>query len=277
MNKVIKLATFLVLVPLFISANDLWYYSYESGMKAFHAGDLNKAEFKLSSALSAQPTQGKRIKAYGTKFIRYIPDYYLGVIYFRQGRYQEALERLQKAKNAKLVTGNEAEFEELLNYVQLAEEKLKPTQEVPSENMIVPEAIEAKQIPLVADDLYTSFKKEENITVQLNFPPVPKGTREKPEVKVTTDEAELKALVAFYSADYQRAISLLEQVVLKNVQSVKAHFYLGCSYAALALQSGKRNELQRSKEHFTIVRKLNPSYKCDSKYISPRILQLYSR
>jgi hypothetical protein len=120
------LIALLILAWSYVFAQDLWYDSYESGLRAYQSGDWVQAEMKFKAALKAQPTQGKRIKAYGTKFIRYIPDYYLGMICIRQGRYDEALKQFEKVKSVKLLTPEDSEYKDLTTGIRLAEEQLKP-------------------------------------------------------------------------------------------------------------------------------------------------------
>ena len=117
-----------------VRAELLWYDAYESGMKAFQSGNINRAERLFITALKEQPDQGNRIKAYGTRFIRYFPDFYLGIVYIRQGRYEEGLKQLEKTKTSKLISRQDPEYSELLTYSQMAEERLKPPAPLPAGN-----------------------------------------------------------------------------------------------------------------------------------------------
>ncbi len=84
-------------------AAELWYEQYDSGLKAVAASDWSAAETRLKAAMQLQPKQGKQVRAYGTRFIRYIPAYYLGVVYFNQGRSADALNQFQNISNSGLI------------------------------------------------------------------------------------------------------------------------------------------------------------------------------
>lgn len=325
----------LLLLTLPVFSEDLWYASYESGMRAFQSGDWKKAETRLNAALKAQPAQGKHIKAYGTKFIRYIPQYYLGVISIRMGNYREALERFKKVQAEKLLLPGDAEYAEMDQLVRLAQDQLTSKD--------VAESPEAKQAPVVSDESparaqeavevalpenhgenqnkeeqqriaqerfdallqeaetalrarkYSSARDLVKQAAELGLDPktIESNTArieaaERSELlasqrlKVTSrapDEEEVKALMAFYSADYNRSIVLLEKLASRNGRSARLHFYLGCSHAALGLLQGRNGkpELQKSREHFARSRQLDPALHYDARYISPRILQLYQQ
>jgi len=93
------------------------------------------------------------------------------------------------------------------------------------------------------------------------------------------------AVRSFYSGQYNHSANLLERAIASKNSSAKAHFYLGCSYAALAfLQhktktgiAGKEKLLNNAQQQFAASRKINPSLKYDQRFISPRVLQIYER
>jgi len=118
----------ITLLPISVFAA-VWYDEYDAGVKAIAARDWSSAEARLKTALALQPKQGRQVRAYGIRFIRYIPDYYLGVAYFNQGKYQDALNQLQRIQKTGLVAQGDPEFPELSRLIQLAGEKLKPKTE----------------------------------------------------------------------------------------------------------------------------------------------------
>jgi hypothetical protein len=122
---------FILLLGLFSAiASDLWYAEYDAGLKAIAAKDWTTAESKLKTALSLQPKQGRQVLAYGVRFIRYIPEYYLGVVRFNQGRYQDALDGFERVQKKGLVVQGDAEFAQMITMMQAGTEKLKPKQKI---------------------------------------------------------------------------------------------------------------------------------------------------
>lgn len=341
----------------------LWYDAYESGMKAFQSGNLNRAERMLIAAMKEQPDQGSRIKAYGTRFIRYFPDLYLGIVYIRQGRYEEGLKQLEKTKSAKLISRGDPEYSDLLTYSQMAEERLKPpapaavtdttaarrSQEEAADMLEKSRALiaegrldEAKQVLQSALQKDPSSKSLVDVSVEITQKelelrsqqerekakqqfdllmaqvnneianrqfgharallreasdlgldeaavasaaeriaaaeaPAPQTTGVQNVPSPEQDPIELQALTAFYSGDYHRAITQFERIAAEGRNSARVSFYLGCSHAALALAQQKADPsvLEKAKTYFSNVHKANPDYRYDSRYISPRILQLF--
>lgn len=326
---------FLLLLTASLFSEDLWYASYESGMKAFQFGDWKKAEARLNAALKAQPAQGKHIKAYGTKFIRYIPQYYLGVISIRMGNYQEALERFEKVKAAKLILPGDAEYAEMDQFVRLAQDQLTPKRVAESPEAKQPQAptndrparqqeaaketLSEDRVPdhpweeqqrIATERVAELLQQADNALRAKQYSSaralVKQASELGPEPKTIQsisarieagekhewieshqpggnapppDEEEVKALTAFYSADYVQSIALLEKLAARKDRSAKMHFYLGCAHAALGLLQGRSGdaELQKSREHFALTRQLDPAFRYDSRYISPRILHLYQQ
>jgi hypothetical protein len=110
-------------------------------------------------------------------------------------------------------------------------------------------------------------------------PDNPEGMRLRALIPSREDRgsAERQALLAFYSGEYQTAVALLEEL-LSDRPSAKLHFYAGCSYAAMGFLKPHSGELlNKAKEHFLSTRSLSPNFRYDSKYISPRVLELFSR
>lgn len=286
------------------AAADLWYDAYESGVRAFQSGNLQLAEQKLKAALKAQPTQGRRIKAYGTKFIRYMPEYYLGLINIRQGRYPEGLKQLESAQASRLVGPSDPEYNELKTAAQLAQERLTPkvpeksspeavastgpqsdttdllrqsgksTADIPAET--AKKEIEAREASPPAADTNAIHETENRIDHAKEKESTARNEKAESPAPAIHNDAELDALTAYYSGDYARAITLFQDLARDN-PSARIQFYLGCSYAALGLIQGREGQdsIRKAQEYFARARKLNASLQVDSRYISPRVLQMY--
>jgi hypothetical protein len=125
----LRVALFLCVFGWFASlarAEQLWYEAYDEGVKAIQEKNWSLAEQKFKDAIRQQPKPGKKIRAYGTRFITYIPDYYLGVAYLNQGRYQEAQVQLQKAQASGVISSGDPEFSQIPIMLQKIDQQLKP-------------------------------------------------------------------------------------------------------------------------------------------------------
>src|SRR5207249_5279057 len=71
--------------------------------------------------------QGKKIRAYGARYVRYFPEYYLGIIAFNEGKFEAALELFLKVRNAGLIGKGDEEYPELSELSRQAMAKLNPS------------------------------------------------------------------------------------------------------------------------------------------------------
>jgi hypothetical protein len=115
---VLLAAVLLAAAPL--PAADAWYQSYEKGLKAIAARQWEEAERHLKAAAASGPRPGRQVRAYGMRFMDFIPGYQLGVVYFNQQRYREALEELQRVEASGLVARGDAEHPRLAEMIEQA-------------------------------------------------------------------------------------------------------------------------------------------------------------
>ena len=73
-----------------------WYDDYDKGIDAVRAGDWGTVIARMTSAINAHPKENDRERTYGAIFINYHPYYYRGVAYLSTGKYQQALDDLEK-------------------------------------------------------------------------------------------------------------------------------------------------------------------------------------
>jgi tetratricopeptide (TPR) repeat protein len=102
---VLALAALLAL-PAAAAAQRDFVSAYKDGEDAFKKGNDALAEQKFKEARShpRAPRQSRKANLAGVVFEPFIPDYYLGVIAARQGRYQEAATLLEGALRDGLIT-----------------------------------------------------------------------------------------------------------------------------------------------------------------------------
>lgn len=85
--------SFLILVLIEINGGlfaDKWYNNYERALKAVDSQNWAEAVSYLQEALNDKPTPNPEAKTTGLRFIKYIPYYYLGLSYYKLGKYKEA-------------------------------------------------------------------------------------------------------------------------------------------------------------------------------------------
>src|SRR5438105_6842289 len=106
-------ALILILSVSVVIAQESWWDPYDQAMPDIKAKNWSLAEQHLKMALKQHPNQSRKIKTYGVYYIRYIPEYYLGLVYFNEGRYSDAAEKLLSVQNAGLLVPGDQEFPEL--------------------------------------------------------------------------------------------------------------------------------------------------------------------
>jgi tetratricopeptide (TPR) repeat protein len=95
MTRVRTLAA-LILVVAAASAQASWYDDYDAGLAAVRAGNWNTVVSKMTAAIKGQPNENNKARTYGAIFINYHPYYYRGVAYLNLGRYQQAIDDLER-------------------------------------------------------------------------------------------------------------------------------------------------------------------------------------
>ena len=94
-----------LLVPAAAGAQQAWATAYRDGVQAFENGNLAIAEQKMIEARDhpRAPKQSRRANFSSVDYRPFIPDFYLGVIYARQGRHKQAQDYLERALRDELV------------------------------------------------------------------------------------------------------------------------------------------------------------------------------
>jgi tetratricopeptide (TPR) repeat protein len=100
-------------------AEDKWYELYQGALKSISSRKWTDAEKKLRAAMASGPTPGRQVRMYGVRFIDYLPEYHLGLVYFNQQRYADALEQFAKAQASGQVTKGDVEFATMTDMVEL--------------------------------------------------------------------------------------------------------------------------------------------------------------
>ncbi len=86
-------------------------------------------------------------------------------------------------------------------------------------------------------------------------------------------------ITSYFEGNHDRSIAQLDSALKNNFVNADVHAFLGCAYAAkYLLQGASDNSLRlNAVEQFTIATRLSPNYNLDQRYISPSIINLFSK
>ena len=110
----------LLLTARLLFGAEPWYEAYANGLKAINAGQWDAAEKHLKVAAANGPPQGRQKRTYGTHFIAFLPGYYLGVAYYYQKRYREAIDEFDRLEASGLVRKGDPEYPRLADLLERA-------------------------------------------------------------------------------------------------------------------------------------------------------------
>ncbi len=123
----VVLATGAASHPPALRAEDPWYELYQNALKSIQSRKWSEAEKRLKAAMLSGPRPGRQVRMYGVRSIDYLPEYQLGLVYFNQRNYPDALEQLTKVQASGLVAQADPEFEPLKDMLQLCRIRLGQT------------------------------------------------------------------------------------------------------------------------------------------------------
>lgn len=96
MNRARTLAVLLLTFALASTAHASWYDDYDDGVAAARTGNWSVVVAKMSAAIKGNPNESNKARTYGAIFISYHPYYYRGVANLNLGRYQQAIDDLER-------------------------------------------------------------------------------------------------------------------------------------------------------------------------------------
>jgi len=91
---VLFLLSLLVALPL---AADTWYEAYDRGVKRLRKGDATAAAEAFQAALALRSAPGRRVRAYGVRYIDYFPHLMLGRASLQLQQHDRAVRELEAA------------------------------------------------------------------------------------------------------------------------------------------------------------------------------------
>ena len=87
-----------------------WYDAYRQGVSAVQRRDWATAEKLLLQAQSSGIKPGPKVFAYGDSYERFIPDYYLGVVYLNTNRDREAEAAFARVRSQGIISAKDPEY-----------------------------------------------------------------------------------------------------------------------------------------------------------------------
>jgi len=98
--------------------------------------------------------------------------------------------------------------------------------------------------------------------------------------KINSVEKQVKeGLTSFFEGNKTQSIKLLSEALFAYGTNPNVQAFLGSAYATEYFLSGEgdKESLQKALTEFDNVKKLDSNYRLDSRYFSPRILELFAR
>jgi len=104
------------------SAADKKPEEFRKAIQAQDKGNWKESVLLLTSAMNKQPEDGQRVRIYGTRYLSYLPHYYLGFALYQQKKCTEALKHWDQSLGIGAVQTSE-EFQALLIYSEECKRK----------------------------------------------------------------------------------------------------------------------------------------------------------
>jgi hypothetical protein len=95
--------------------------AFVRGIQAFDQGNWKEAAAQFQAAAQLQPDSNENVRITGQRFVRYLPQYFLGQALFNLGDYQGALRALQASEQRGFVKNN-------ANFYRTLQDRLKDAQ-----------------------------------------------------------------------------------------------------------------------------------------------------
>jgi tetratricopeptide (TPR) repeat protein len=287
------------------SGGQRWYEAYDEALQAISQKNWKLAEEKLLAAMSSRlaPKPGRSVNTVGLRYIDYLPDYYLGLVYFNQQRYQEAIAALRRSSD--LIGPRSREFAAYSSTLKEAEAALAAKVEPPPTNTTPPpvnvpptntgQTTTPTQPPLLPSQPQTGYAGTPGGGSTSRVPPqgrgsIPPSSTARGGGGVTGATGALgrgapspnnpdgavagptlqTAMMRFFAGSYDQAKAELQRLPTTDRQQ----FYLACTNAALSfLDPGKESELRQAARD-SLARAGTYDSSADRPYIAPKILGL---
>ena len=249
----------------------------------------------INAALEDKSEPRYNAKTYGLNFVNYLPYYYLGLAHYESGSYKEAQDAFERSLDfGDIKKANE--YDSLKRMLEECKEKLKPVpqkQETP-EITVKPQGKEEKieKLPVESEKKKETESKpsKKQQDIQLPTPRVEKKTEEKsdiPDPQLVEGISDLNLGIEYYfngkrdeSEQYlKKAIRLFSEVPGIKEPFISAYEFLAAVLIENYYLGGESSEelLKEAEGYIKEIRKLDPVFRLEEKYFSPKIIEFFSR
>ena len=97
-------------MPVAARQSQRWYDAYQAGVQAAQRRDWVTAEKQLLQAKTSGPKPGRRLLTYGERYVDFLPDYWLGVVYLRTNRSAEAESSFRLVRSQNVIAAKDPEY-----------------------------------------------------------------------------------------------------------------------------------------------------------------------
>jgi tetratricopeptide (TPR) repeat protein len=240
-----------------------WYDHYEEALQAIENGRPRRAVDLLGAALARRSRSGY-FRTYGNNYLRYVPQFWLGVAYHDLDDCERALASFDRSEAA-AETADEPVLAARLRALRTAcEFRLAPP---PPSRIVAQRDGSPSSSPPAAE-----------------APPEIASTAESTdlagpeEAGPTPDPATLeRGLRAFLAGDLPSAVRAFDELVHDAPESATSHLLLGTALHAQwsAEGQGEPELLERSRRELSLAARLDPRVAPDPALCSPRVVALY--
>lgn len=274
---------------------DVWYNNYEKARTAAEEKKWDEVIQYINAALEDKSEPRYNAKTYGLNFVNYFPYYYLGLAHYGSGRYKEAQDAFERSLNfGDIKKANE--YDSLKRMLEECKEKLKPVplkQETP-EITTKPVVKEEKTEKPPVEPEKKKETESKPATKQQETPTpasaVEKKTEEKseaPDPRLVEGIGDLNLGIEYYfngkrgeSEQYLRkAVRLFSEVGGVKEPLVSVYGFLAVVLIENYYLGGESSEelLNEAGGYIKEIRKLDPGFRLEEKYFSPKVIEFFSR
>lgn len=197
MKKILIFLLMVLMFTNFLHGLEKFYQYYDKGLEYMEKGDWLRAIEEFKSAASLEFEDTKKMRTYGTRFIKYFPHREMGIAYYQLGEFDIAKEELELS----IAYKKTGEAEEYLERVLLG---IAPEQDIIVQEELIEEVIEEKQEEEVIEKkpevIITEPEKKEDVTRE----PVQIASIDKNLIKREKDKEKDRTVVPTLKKDEER-------------------------------------------------------------------------
>ncbi len=184
MKKILVLLLMFALMTTFLHSFEKFYQYYDKGQEYMLKGDWLRAIEEFKSAASLEFEDSKKMRTYGTRFIKYFPHREMGIAYYHLGELDKAKDELELS----IAYKKSKEAEGYLEKVLLG---IPPDQDIVVQEVIIEEVIEEKPVEVEEKPVEKEIVEKEPIEIaNIDKEQIEKKIEQKPIIPTLKKEKE---------------------------------------------------------------------------------------